>query len=169
MVIYEKYGVDKTMLMWNWQVHKSTSLFVKAVCLQFREGSRCHNVTDRGYCVVIGKGDRIRLWEDLHYDSVSLEYVFPRIYTLSNNKWGRVKDFRFLVGSKWNWEVQMRRTLFDWELEQWECFNVVLEGITIRKSCFDALGWQLCPNGLFSISLFRRCLEEEDRSEDDSN
>ncbi|KAK3231497.1 hypothetical protein Dsin_003378 [Dipteronia sinensis] len=39
----------------------------------------------------------------------------------------------------------------------------------VRQSIPDAFCWAYCPNGLFSVSLFRRCLEELKMSESPVN
>ena len=56
--------------------------------------------------------------------------------------------------------MRLRRTLFDWELEQWNCFKLALDSVSIRMGISDALAWSFCPNGGFSVKSFRRCLEE---------
>ena len=46
------------------------------------------------------------------------------------NKW---------VGSCWNWDVKLRRQLFDWELDQWNYFMLALNNFSIRKGIVDDL------------------------------
>ena len=46
---------------------------------------------------------------------------------------------------------------------------VALEEFKVRQFCGDALGWQPCSNGYFSVSSFRRCCEEVGVSDDGSS
>ncbi|XWS17630.1 hypothetical protein CRYUN_Cryun33cG0083800 [Craigia yunnanensis] len=48
-----------------------------------------------------------------------LKSAFPRIFALSDNKLGKVKEFGFLRNNIWHWRILLRRSLFDWELHQW--------------------------------------------------
>ncbi|KAK2646035.1 hypothetical protein Ddye_021230 [Dipteronia dyeriana] len=72
---------------------------------------------------------------------------------------GVVKEFGRNEGSKWDWDVKLRRHLFGWERDQWNCFVLSLDSIIIRKRFHDTLAWSHYSNGLFSVSSFRRCLE----------
>ncbi|KAK3221169.1 hypothetical protein Dsin_015139 [Dipteronia sinensis] len=118
IVICAKYGVVHRTLLWNWKGTKAGSPFIKTVGSLFREGSRVHNIIDKGFRVVVGNEERLKLWEDIVWDSVPLKNVFPRIFALANIKYGRLKDFGKWDGRKWVWEVALRRLIFDWENDQ---------------------------------------------------
>ncbi|KAK2648318.1 hypothetical protein Ddye_015807 [Dipteronia dyeriana] len=64
------------------------------------------------------------------------------------------------MGSGWL-SVQLRRQPFGWELSQWNCFLLALKSILIRRGIPDALAWTFCPDGIFSVKSFRKCLEEK--------
>lgn len=70
-----------------------------------------------------------------------------------------MEEFGRWEDSNWVWEINMRRPLFNWNVEQWNCFLLALDSIVIRRNVKDALAWTFCPNGLFSVSSFHRCLE----------
>ncbi|KAK3220828.1 hypothetical protein Dsin_014798 [Dipteronia sinensis] len=86
--------------------------------------------------------------------------AFPRIYVLATNKDGMVSEYGRWVGSSWSWVVKLRRTLFGWELQQWNCFMLVVNCIIIRNGISDDLAWNLSSNRCFSVKSFRRCLED---------
>ncbi|KAK2653362.1 hypothetical protein Ddye_013218 [Dipteronia dyeriana] len=64
------------------------------------------------------------------------------------------------VDMRWVWDIQLRRPLFNWELDQWNYLKMCLESIKLRIGIPDALAWSHCPNGLFSVKSFRKCLED---------
>ena len=57
-------------------------------------------------------GNGIRFWEDEWIKGVVLKVTFPRIFVLSVNKLGKVKDFGFWRNNVWHWEISLRRRLF---------------------------------------------------------
>ncbi|XP_039053775.1 uncharacterized protein LOC120195910 [Hibiscus syriacus] len=65
------------------------------------------------------KGEDVQFWNDVWLGDVPLKLLFPRLYVLSINKSGKVKEFRVNNASGWVWDIQMRRNLADWEVEQW--------------------------------------------------
>ncbi|KAK3206841.1 hypothetical protein Dsin_020887 [Dipteronia sinensis] len=83
-------------------------------------------VLKEGLQVVVGNGERVRFWEDLKWDSVPLQTAFPRMFSLSSNKEGRLHDFGRWQGLTWIWEVPLRRAVLGWEQEQWRCFMAAL-------------------------------------------
>jgi hypothetical protein len=100
-------------LVWDGIEQKSSSFFVKSLSRLLDVGKRSHNIVKEGFQVIVGLGDGIRFWKDLRWDSVPMMAAFPRIYTLASNKNGVIKDYGRFEGSKWVWDVRMRRQLFD--------------------------------------------------------
>ncbi|KAK3222739.1 hypothetical protein Dsin_009764 [Dipteronia sinensis] len=136
------------------------SQFFKAVSRILAEGHRAHVIFKKSFQVVCRNGGRIKLWKEIVWDSIPLKLAFLRIFTLSSNKEGVVNEYGRWDGSKWIWDANLRRLLFGWDTYQWNCFLLSLDSIPIRKNFPDALAWSHCPNGLFSVSSFKRCLDE---------
>ncbi|KAK3219593.1 hypothetical protein Dsin_013563 [Dipteronia sinensis] len=126
----------------------------------FCENQRAYNIVKKGFQVVIGNEEKIRFWQEVKWDSVPLMNAFPRIFALATNKSGVIFELSSWVDSKWAWDVNLRRALFNWELDQWNCFKMCLENIKLRVGIPNALAWSHCSNGIFSVSSFRRCLED---------
>ncbi|KAK3219671.1 hypothetical protein Dsin_013641 [Dipteronia sinensis] len=84
----------------------------------FAEGSRSKKILTNGLKVVVGNGERIRLWSELIWDSKPLKMAFPRIYALSQAKKGHLNKFGAWCGSKWSWNIILRRPPLDWEIEE---------------------------------------------------
>ena len=66
-------------------------------------GSQDFQVNDLSSCVgfSLGDGGCIRFWEDDWIGGIVLKYAFPRIFALSINKLGKVKEFGFWSNYAW--------------------------------------------------------------------
>ncbi|KAK3211546.1 hypothetical protein Dsin_016252 [Dipteronia sinensis] len=155
-----KYKLDSNLIMWDVSEISNGSQFVKALRKFYDNNHRVSRFIKQGFQIVIGSGNRTRLWHDIRWDQVPLKVAFPRIFALASNKNGVISKLGSWAASMWNWDVKLRRSLFNWEIDQWNGFKLVLENIKLRNNIQDALAWHFCPNGIFSVSSFRRCLEE---------
>ncbi|KAK2654437.1 hypothetical protein Ddye_014293 [Dipteronia dyeriana] len=159
-IICVKYGIAHNTLLWNWRVPSTASFFTKAVGSLFEEGSRTADVLSKGFKLVLGSGDKIRLWEDAWWDGCLLKLIHPKIFALAVLKSGSIKEFGDWHGDIWVWKIDLRRIIYDWEVNLWNMFLLSLDCIVVRKSVSDDVAWSYCPNGLFSVSLFRRFMED---------
>ncbi|KAK2654816.1 hypothetical protein Ddye_014672 [Dipteronia dyeriana] len=125
----------------------------------YEEGSKSASLLKVGLCVVMGRGDKARLWTDIALDGMTLKEACLIIFSLACNKSGTVSDFGGWEGSIWKWNILLRRTCFNWEIEQWDYFKNCLDNIKIREFFLDTIGWSFCPDGLFSVKSFHRGLE----------
>ncbi|KAK2639290.1 hypothetical protein Ddye_027085 [Dipteronia dyeriana] len=75
------------------------------------------------------------------------------------DKGGYVKEFGSWINYDWLWKVNLRRQLFDWDIEQWKCFKLALDSIQLRDNSLDVLSWSFASSGFFSVSSFKKCLE----------
>ncbi|KAK3189744.1 hypothetical protein Dsin_029305 [Dipteronia sinensis] len=122
--------------------------------------SKSVEVLKEGILMTVGNDGRIRFWSELKWDSFPLKLAFPRIYAFAQNKEGRVKDFGSWVDNTWKWKVELRRPLFDWEVNQWRAFISFLECVIIRDLIPDTIAWSFNSDGLFSVGSFCKSLEE---------
>ncbi|KAK2651368.1 hypothetical protein Ddye_011224 [Dipteronia dyeriana] len=111
------------------------------------------------YEVVIGNGGKADFWESSGGDAVQLKLACPRVFALAVKKKGVIQEFGFWQGSKWVWDIALRRPLFDWEKIQWSLFLSTLENARIRRSILDTLAWAFCPDDKFTVGSFRLCIE----------
>ncbi|KAK2637452.1 hypothetical protein Ddye_032244 [Dipteronia dyeriana] len=115
---------------------------------------------ENGFNVVVGSGSKVRLWQNVKWDLVPLMTAFSRIFTLATNKKGTISEYGNWLESRWVWNVSLRRVLFNWEMDQWNCFMMCLESVKLRYEVLDALAWNHVSSGLFTVKSFRRCLED---------
>ncbi|KAE8687812.1 Beta-adaptin-like protein A [Hibiscus syriacus] len=106
----------------------------------------------------LGSGKSISFWNDFWVNNLPLKIQFPRIFALSNNKRGKVADFGCFDANGWVWNVQTRRSLCDWELDQWIELMAALNCFNLSDSMKDFLSWSGKGDGLFSVKSYRMAL-----------
>ncbi|KAK2654610.1 hypothetical protein Ddye_014466 [Dipteronia dyeriana] len=157
--ICAKYGIQKDILRWDWAYEANSSVFTKSISKLLKNGSISAQILKEGVRVLVGKGDRAKLWSDIMVEGSSLKEAFPRIYALAMDKLGCIKNYRLRDGSEWEWEISLRRNLFDWEIDQWRCFLDCLMNTKVMDTVHDLVSWVPDSFGDFSVKYFRRCLE----------
>ncbi|KAE8656892.1 Protein MOR1 [Hibiscus syriacus] len=108
--------------------------------------------------IQVGNGKSIVFWHDVWLNEESLKGQFPRIYALSNNRWGKVSEFGSRIGNKWIWNIQTRRNICDWEMEHWIRLMTLLENVELSESVDDFLAWSGKGHGLFTAKACRLTL-----------
>ncbi|KAK3220873.1 hypothetical protein Dsin_014843 [Dipteronia sinensis] len=106
-------------LHWEWTVPTTASHFAKALSSLFSVGSTTVNVIRKGLKVVVGRGTRASLWKDAWNGTLSLMVAYLRMFALAVKKEGTIDEFGRWREEEWDWEVQFRRRIFDWEVDQW--------------------------------------------------
>ncbi|KAK3211873.1 hypothetical protein Dsin_016579 [Dipteronia sinensis] len=158
-ILCAKYGMNCIDVRWQWHNLKQDLAFVKAIHMMFEKDTSTASCLKEGIQIVIGRGDRASFWEDIQWDAIPLRVAFPQIYALSNKKVGKVCEFGKWKGVNWEWDVPLRRHLFDWENEQLNCLITALDNVKLRNWIPDTISWSFSPNGAFSVSSFRKCVE----------
>ncbi|KAE8726423.1 hypothetical protein F3Y22_tig00006991pilonHSYRG00009 [Hibiscus syriacus] len=108
--------------------------------------------------IQVGNGKSISFWNDVWADCTPLKFQFPRIFVLSTNKSGRVREFGNYVSNGWIWDIRTRRNLCDWELEQWLQLMIKLNNSQLTEEVDDFLSWTGKGDGLFTVSSCRRII-----------
>ncbi|KAE8659133.1 Mannose-P-dolichol utilization defect 1 protein [Hibiscus syriacus] len=103
----------------------------------------------RNLCVRAGNGETFKFWHDVWLGSVPLKDRFPRLFALSNNKEGKVAEFRLHSDAGWVWDIQTRRNLVDWEVEQWLQIISLLNNSSLSLVEEDCWIWLGNGEGLF--------------------
>jgi len=104
----------------------------------------------------VNDGGMVSFWHDPWCFCKPLANLFPNCYNLALNKRGTVKDFmvRSMIFSSWN--IQPRRNLNDWEIEEMGRLLTSLEGYSLGKGGQpDEMIWLLDVDNGFSVkSMF---------------
>ncbi|XWS10695.1 hypothetical protein CRYUN_Cryun38cG0019600 [Craigia yunnanensis] len=84
-------------------------------------------------------GSKISFWWDNWNEGGVLKLVFLRIFALSVNKDGKVKDFGYWINNTWSWKINHRRKLFEWELHHWHDLWSLLKRYVVSDNLKDSL------------------------------
>ncbi|PWA38083.1 hypothetical protein CTI12_AA584650 [Artemisia annua] len=122
-------------------------------------------VANKGLVHCVGKGDCTRFWDDHWVEGHILKNSFPRIFALAANKSGPVCDFRLWESGQWNWNVNLRRNLFDWEVEQFDSFMLILNSVVMMATRNDKVVWSFDSLGKFSSRSFGKEMEDHSYSD----
>ncbi|KAK2662495.1 hypothetical protein Ddye_001069 [Dipteronia dyeriana] len=114
----------------------------------------------KGFRVVVGCGDKVIIWNDVWRDALPLKIAFRRIFTLSSIKECTFSQFGNWEGEVWRWVFQLRKDVFDWEVDIWNACTYMLTEVKLQKSIADTIAWSFCPKGLYSVSFFLKCVED---------
>ncbi|KAK8539036.1 hypothetical protein V6N13_110242 [Hibiscus sabdariffa] len=109
------------------------------------------NVFSKNISFFVGDGSRIQFWSDIWIETASLRSCYPRIYALSSKKAGIIAGFGKFTNGLWNWNIPLRRALFDWELEVWDLFIDTINCGKVRLGIQDSVWWNSDSNDSFSV------------------
>lgn len=110
-------------------------------------------VFKQGFVVKVGSGDQTSFWEDRWCNSRSLKEIYPRLYSLSNNKLSTVREMCCGLGED-RWALSFRRNLFVWEEDLVSHLYQLLEMVPIITNRNDELRWLWDSSGQFSVNSF---------------
>ncbi|KAK2654791.1 hypothetical protein Ddye_014647 [Dipteronia dyeriana] len=140
-VLCVKYGLDQNSLLWNRHWVKSRSYFFKSINGLFAEGQCAYNIINKGFQVVRGNRERIKLWKNCLWDFVPLKLAFVRIFALALNKEGIVKEFGRLFSV-----ISFCRCLEEGRDTECSSFSFLWKGFCPSKVEFFA--WQLLKGSI---------------------
>ncbi|KAK9927793.1 hypothetical protein M0R45_024959 [Rubus argutus] len=114
-----------------------------------------------GRCLLaVGKGDKVRFWEDTWLGHNSLMSLFPRLFHLSRFRNSTIDNFVDPSIYPLNWDFGFRRNLSDVEVQQLTLLLLILEGVRLFPSRDDSRKWSLESHGKFSCKSFGRFLDD---------
>ncbi|XP_028090713.1 uncharacterized protein LOC114290913 [Camellia sinensis] len=102
---------------------------------------------------VIGDGKNTLFWRGTWCNNVCLMEVFPRLYSLSLEKFDSVNVMHIRRNSEVEWNLNFRRSFFQWEVEDLNRLKLLLSNAPVlRENMADALHWKADPSGYFTVS-----------------
>lgn len=69
-----------------------------------------------------------------------------------------MSNFRRWIDGRWKLEIDLRRRVFDWEIDIWDEFRDTIDRIILVEGTKDRVVWTLLPSEWFSLISFRRSL-----------
>nr|XP_029148271.1 uncharacterized protein LOC112742312 [Arachis hypogaea] len=133
--------------------------------LQFKD-QQVRQKMINGLSMEIGDGRGTRFWEDVWLRGGSLKDLFPRLFSVSNQRGSVIGDCGFWDGIEWRWNFQWRRQLFQWELDLLNQLHETLRLVNLVYDKEDKVVWKFDKHGVFSTNSFVQVMQVETLSED---
>ncbi|GAU24549.1 hypothetical protein TSUD_148900 [Trifolium subterraneum] len=114
----------------------------------------------------IGNGNATYFWTSWWIGDAPLAVVFPRLYSLSNQKDYMVGDVWENLGDSRGWTFSWRRDLFQWECDLAVHLREILEAVVLSEED-DSWTWKPDQDGVFTVNSAYKFLCEELRYEED--
>ncbi|GKV48894.1 hypothetical protein SLEP1_g55681 [Rubroshorea leprosula] len=105
----------------------------------------------KGFKWEIGNGSRVAFWDDKWGGDKPLKDLFPRLYALSLNKEGMLKDMGFWREGIWVWDCKWRRSCSGRVGEEKERFREIINRITVKENKDDSWRWAHSTDGVYSV------------------
>ena len=112
------------------------------------------NTIARGFKKSVGNGCSILFWEEIWISDDKLCNIFPRLYSLSNQKKCFIADMGCWDGYTWCWNLEWRRFLFTWEANQMDALIRLLESVSLSQDKQESVIWTYNPNKKFAVKSF---------------
>ncbi len=109
----------------------------------------------------VGRGDRIRFWNDKWCGVMPLKDLFPLLFVCSTNQDASIESVLSRPASSISceWNISFVRDFNDWELPVVMSFFKFLHPILPRRERLDTMVWKLRTSGQFDVSSFYCALQ----------
>lgn len=99
----------------------------------------------------LGNGNTISFWNDCWVSDRPLRDLYPRLYHLSANREGKVREMGSMIDARWKWDVAWRRAPLEREMEGVERFFSCLDNFSVKEDVMDKWMWAGSSSGEFSV------------------
>ncbi|KAK8521907.1 hypothetical protein V6N12_066479 [Hibiscus sabdariffa] len=100
--------------------------------------------------IQVGDGKSIWFWLEIWICNEPLSTKFPRIFAICISKLGVIADFGYKSFGICSWDIPLRRSLFDWEVEQWNSLLALLNEFCTSNFDKDWVSWKGLGDGKFT-------------------
>lgn len=109
----------------------------------------------------VGRGNRIKFWEDRWAGDGSLMSRIPRIFNIAQYKSLTVGESYQFINGRAVWAINVQRNMNNWEVAEYDGLLQALEVHRVSTSD-DRIVWKLENNGTFSVSSYYKHLCHRD-------
>lgn len=110
----------------------------------------------------IGNGSNTLFWHHVWVGNYPLCYVFPRLYNASLDNDKSVAEMGRWINQSWDWTMNWRRELFEWELELLNSLQATIANVKICQNSEDSWSWKLENSEKYSARSAYAALSEID-------
>lgn len=108
-----------------------------------QSGSNMDDVIISGFNIKVNDGTNTKFWEQAWIGEIPLKDQFPRLYRISLQKEAMIAQ---TLGN-----LQFRRPLREWEMQELTMLNDLLESVQLHDSNPDCLQWKWSKDCKFSV------------------
>lgn len=108
----------------------------------------------------VGAGNKISFWEDVWYGPTSFSDLFPRLYSVSEDKNKVTGNLGTWTGERWEWNLTWRRPLFELEQEMWVEFAATIFLACPRRNEEDNWEWSWESSRYYSAKSAYKWLQQ---------
>lgn len=109
----------------------------------------------------LGRGDRTLFWEDSWWGGGALKDLYPRLFSLSEQKEKAIADCGSWCERGWEWSLVWRREMFVWEKEVLQEFLQFIQPAILIKERNDEWSWGMDHSGSFTTKSAYLFLEKQ--------
>ncbi|GKU99298.1 hypothetical protein SLEP1_g12166 [Rubroshorea leprosula] len=116
-----------------------------------------------GFRVKVGESNTVSFWWDKWRGEECLANRFPRLYLLSTEKTKMCSEMGSRTNGLWEWKLNWRRNLFDWEKEEAMELHNTIQSVQTSQGCMDSWEWTHSKDGQYSTKSAYAILTKEER------
>ncbi|GKV39902.1 hypothetical protein SLEP1_g47602 [Rubroshorea leprosula] len=165
-IIFEKYGkAGEHSYYWLREENNSGTKWWRDICRVNTIAGENRGWLSDGFNLKVGEGVSTNFWWDNWRGEGCLANKYPRLYSLSTGKDNKIPQMGEWLNGKWEWNLQWRRNLFSWEIQQARDLQKDIQDIRLIRGKPDLWEWAHSKDGTFSTNSAYQILTRETRSE----
>ncbi|GKV19224.1 hypothetical protein SLEP1_g29512 [Rubroshorea leprosula] len=151
-IIEEKYGnVDSHWLEWIQENSHKGSSWWRNICKLDNVVHNKRGWLSDGFKLKMGDGNTVRFWKDVWIGNQTLANQFPSLFRVSSGKEERISKLGKWRDRNWEWSVQWRRPLFEWEKDKWFELQALLDNAKPEQEQRDRWEWKHDKEGVYVV------------------
>ncbi|XP_057520830.1 uncharacterized protein LOC130801085 [Amaranthus tricolor] len=103
---------------------------------------KIRSIVEEGMILRVGDGSSIRFWHDRWCEAGVLKSLYPRLFAISLQKQALICQMGEWIGYSWEWRLEWRRLLYDWENEEVRALQHKIAHIGPKRDTKDGVFWK---------------------------
>lgn len=111
----------------------------------------------------MGDGNSTLFWHDKWIPVCALKVAFPGLFSMSTQKDATISQLGEMCNGFWVWKLIWRRRLYEWEQEEVDRLNILIQHFSPQLGKKDGVSWQGSSSDRFPIKhIISRLYESHD-------
>jgi reverse transcriptase-like protein len=102
---------------------------------------RIRDIVDEGLQIKVGDGNSTKFWHDKWCPNGPFKKAFPRLFSISLQREEVISQMGIWNGCDWLWNFRWRRSLYDWEMVDFDRLKGLIEDFSPQHDCKDVISW----------------------------